>query len=180
MMEQQTAQLAQNLMSLLERPDVTEAITVEGTQMVTDYLSDPQVRAYVQGLDVSSKVRLWGTPKQGMQILLHGADRPKKGAPHDHGESWALYYQVEGFTEMTSYHRLTGEQGQPGPAALEVFDVQKVQPGYAMFFGPHVIHSTRHPEAPARWIRVTGDDLDYATRLRFSIERQEADLDTGK
>jgi hypothetical protein len=180
MMEQQTAQLAQNLMSLLERPDVAEAITVEGTQMVTDYLSDPQVRAYVQGLDVSSKVRLWGTPKQGMQILLHGADRPKKGAPHDHGESWALYYQVEGFTEMTSYHRLTGEQGQPGPAALEVFDVQKVQPGYAMFFGPHMIHSTRHPESPARWIRVTGDDLDYATRLRFSIERQEADLDTGK
>ena len=53
MMEQQTAQLAQNLMSLLERPDVAEAITVEGTQMVTDYLSDPQVRAYVQGLDVS-------------------------------------------------------------------------------------------------------------------------------
>ena len=51
-------------MSLLERHDVTEAITVEGTQMVTDYLSDPQVRAYVQGLDVSSKVRLWGTPKQ--------------------------------------------------------------------------------------------------------------------
>lgn len=180
MVEQQTEQLAQNLMSLVGRADFAEAMASDGTQLVTDYLSDPAVRAYIEGLDVSSKVRLWGTPKQGLQILLHGADRPKKGAPHDHGESWALYYQVQGFTEMSSFSRLTGEQGQPGPAQLSVTGVENVGSGHAMFFGPHMIHSTRHPEPPARWIRVTGDDLDYATRLRFSLERQEADLDTGK
>ena len=125
-------------------------------------------------LDVSKKVRLWGNKGSGMQILLHGADSPTKGSPHDHGLSWALYFQVTGVTEMTTYERTVGLPGQPGAAELEKVGQADVIPGKAIFFGPLVIHSTQHSHPPARWIRVTGTDLDLAERLRFSIERKEA------
>ncbi len=75
---------------------------------------------------------------------------------------------------MTTYKRIVGGLGQPGEAVLEKVDETDVTPGNAMFFGPQVIHSTQHPSPPARWIRVTGTDLDFAKRLRFSIERKEA------
>lgn len=167
--------LADDMMSLIESEKPSEQnIGTRGTALINDFIHKPGVQESLAQLDVAKKVRLWGNKGSGMQILWHGADTPKKGSPHDHGQSWALYFQVTGVTEMTTYERTVGEPGQPGEAILEKVDERDVTPGNAMFFGPQVIHSTQHSSPPARWIRVTGTDLDFAERLRFSIERRAA------
>ena len=175
MHEQYLDKLADDIMSLIEDEKPSEQnIGTRGTALINDFIHQPGVQESLAQLDVAKKVRLWGNKGSGMQILWHGADTPKKGSPHDHGQSWALYFQVTGVTEMTTYGRTVGEPGQPGEAILEKVDERDVTPGNAMFFGPQVIHSTQHSSPPARWIRVTGTDLDFAERLRFSIERREA------
>jgi hypothetical protein len=175
MNDQYLNQLADDIMTLIRDEEPSEQnIGVRGTALINEFLGKPGVKESLGQLDVEKKVRLWGNKGSGMQILFHGADTPKKGSPHDHGQSWALYFQVTGVTEMTTYKRTVGEPGQPGKAVLEKVDETDVTPGNAMFFGPQVIHSTQHTSPPARWIRVTGTDLDFAERLRFSIERKEA------
>jgi hypothetical protein len=175
MNDQYLNQLADDIMTLIRDEEPSEQnIGVRGTALINEFLGKPGVKESLGQLDVEKKVRLWGNKGSGMQILFHGADTPKKGSPHDPGQSWALYFQVTGVTEMTTYKRTVGEPGQPGKAVLEKVDETDVTPGNAMFFGPQVIHSTQHTSPPARWIRVTGTDLDFAERLRFSIERKEA------
>ena len=175
MNEQYVNQLADDIITLIRDEEPSEQnIGVRGTALINEFLGKPGVKESLGQLDVQKKVRLWGSKGSGMQILFHGADTPKKGSPHDHGQSWALYFQVTGVTEMTTYKRTVGKPGQPGEAVLEKVNETDVTPGNAMFFGPQVIHSTQHSAPPARWIRVTGTDLDFAERLRFSIERKEA------
>jgi hypothetical protein len=178
MVQMYVDRLADELTKSLDKsPNSGGLMSEEGTALVTKFVQEPGVREWLNGLDILQKVRLWGAGKGGLQILLHGAETAKKGGPHDHGSSWALYYQVTGITVMTTYRRMTGLDGEPGEADLEVSGVQELTPGNAMYFGPNVIHSTEHPSPPARWIRLTGVDLDHATRLRFSLERKEAVLD---
>ena len=175
MNEQYVNQLAESMLSLIKHEDPSEQnIGVRGTALINEFIRKPGIEESLAQLDVEKKVRLWGSKGSGLQILFHGADTPKKGSPHDHGQSWALYFQVIGVTEMTTYERTVGEPGRPGEAVLEKVNERAVTPGNAMFFGPQVIHSTQHSSPPARWIRVTGTDLDFAERLRFSIERREA------
>lgn|GEM_PF-744955 len=175
MNQQIVDQLAKDILSLIEAEAPSpENIGIRGTELIQEFIRKPGVGDSLAKLDICKKVRLWGSQGSGMQILLHGADTPKRGSPHDHGRSWALYFQVSGATEMSTYKRISGAPGRPGQAALEKTDQTDLTPGNAMFFGPLVIHSTQHSAPPARWIRVTGTDLDYVERLRFSIERQEA------
>ncbi|MBU25863.1 MAG: hypothetical protein CMD99_07510 [Gammaproteobacteria bacterium] len=168
-------QLAEDMLSLVKNEEPSQQnIGVGGAELILEFVQKPGVKDSLAKLDIEKKVRLWGSRGSGMQILLHGADTPKQGSPHDHGRSWALYFQVSGVTEMSSYDRIEGIPGRPGRAVLEKIQQTNVTPGNAMFFGPLVIHATQHSKPPARWIRVTGTDLDYVERLRFSIERQEA------
>lgn len=175
MNDQHLNELADGIMALIEDEDPSaNNVGVCGATLIKEFLRQPSVEQSLAVLDVEKKVRLWGKKGSGMQILFHGADTPKKGSPHDHGQSWALYFQVTGITKMTTYKRVVGGPGQPGEAVLEKIDEEDVTPGNSMFFGPQAIHSTQHPSPPARWIRVTGTDLDFTKRLRFSIERKEA------
>lgn len=175
MNQQIVDQLAKDILSLTEKEEPSQQnIGIRGTELIQEFIQKPGVEDSLAKLDIRKKVRLWGSQGSGIQILLHGADTPKRGSPHDHGQSWALYFQVSGVTEMSTYNRISGVPGRPGRAVLEKTDQTDLTPGNAMFFGPLVIHSTQHSAPPARWIRVTGTDLDYVERLRFSIERQEA------
>ena len=45
------------------------------------------------------------------------------------------------------------------------------QPGKAALFDTGTIHSTAHPDK-ARWVRVTGTDLDTIERYSYDPERK--------
>ena len=42
----------------------------------------------------------------GFQVLAHINEKPRISPPHNHGESWAIYGQATGYTDMTEFRRV--------------------------------------------------------------------------
>jgi hypothetical protein len=119
-----------------------------------------------QGLNV-----LYEDPALGFQILAHINEKPRTSPPHDHGASWAIYGQAARYTDMTEWERLD-DGADPDRATLKPKKQYRLNPGQAGIYQEDAIHSIDYP-ARARFIRVTGTNLDRISRRRF-------DLATGK
>ncbi len=101
-------------------------------------------------------------------VLAHVQEANKGGAPHSHGESWAIYGTADGVTEMTEYARVNPETEEA--VVLKVSDRYALRPGEVRGYGPGAIHSTAHPGKT--WVvRITGTDLDHVARYRFKRAR---------
>lgn len=97
-------------------------------------------------------------------ILAHVQEGGKRGTPHSHGESWAIYGNINGATRMREYKRVNPENEEG--AVLEKTAEYDLTRGLTKAYGPGYIHSTEHPEKC--WvIRITGTDLDQIPRYRF-------------
>ena len=119
----------------------------------------------------SGKTLLYHDKEFDFHIMAHGTDASdRKGKPHDHGSSWAVYGQATGLTNMTVWNR-TDDGSQNGHAKLSENQTFSLNPGEAALFDTGIIHSTAHPK-PARWIRVTGTNLDKIERYSYDIHRQ--------
>jgi predicted metal-dependent enzyme (double-stranded beta helix superfamily) len=134
-------------------------------------LSNPEfIRQYCgdevdQGLHV-----LYEDPALGFQILAHINENPRSSPPHDHGASWAIYGQATQYTDMIEWERADGSD--LGQASLKPAKTYRLMPGQAGLYQDGAIHSIAYP-SKARFIRVTGTNLDRIHRLSF-------DLATGK
>ena len=132
-------------------------------------------RDFVQaqcGDDVPSGLnRLYEDPELGFQVLAHVNDKARVSPPHDHGESWAIYGQATKYTEMTEWER-SDDPANPGHAKLKPVKKYRLEPGQAGIYQDGTIHSIDYPEK-ARFIRVTGTNLDKISRISF-------DLNSGK
>jgi predicted metal-dependent enzyme (double-stranded beta helix superfamily) len=110
---------------------------------------------------------LYEDPKLGFQVLSHCYDNPRASPPHDHGESWAIYGQAAKYTDMTEWERT--ENGDPrGHADLKPVKKYRLNPGQVGIYQDGRIHSIDYP-AKARFIRVTGVDLERIPRSTFDI-----------
>ena len=76
-------------------------------------------------------------------VLAHVYEGPKKGSPHSHGASWAVYGNARAVTEMTEWRRTNPESEEQ--AVLEPVANYSLGPGDTRAYGPGVLHSTRHP-----------------------------------
>jgi predicted metal-dependent enzyme (double-stranded beta helix superfamily) len=115
---------------------------------------------------------LYEDPELKFQVLAHINDKARVSPPHDHGESWAIYGQAIAYTDMTDWE-LTG-----GNADRERPDVRAVRsyrlfPGMAGTYDDGKIHSIDYP-AGARFIRVTGTDLDKIKRRVYTAAQAQA------
>jgi hypothetical protein len=113
-------------------------------------------------------------PELGFCVLAHINGEPRSSPPHDHGSSWAIYGQATAYTDMTEYRRLDGASG-PGAARLEVARRYRLEPGQAGLFDIGAIHAIAYGEG-ARFVRVTGADLEQVPRLKFDLEQETAVL----
>jgi hypothetical protein len=116
--------------------------------------ADPTIRKRVLFHDAETDV----------YVLAHIHDAGKRGRPHSHGASWAVYGNVAGVTEMTEWRRVNPPD--ESHAVLEASTQYRLGPGDSRAYPPHLIHSTAHPEH-ARVIRITGTDLDHIPRYGF-------------
>ena len=134
-------------------------------------LANPDfVQAHLSGQG-SGKTVLYHDPDTDFYVMAHATDQgDRKGKPHDHGASWAVYGQATGVTEMAIWER-TDDRSRAGRAALEEIYGFTLEPGKAALFDTGIIHSTAHP-SPARWVRVTGTDLDTIERYAYDPARQ--------
>ena len=128
-------------------------------------LSNPQFVAETFSDDTPIGRRtLHHDPATDVYVLAHVYEGPKKGTPHSHGASWAVYGTARAVTEMTEWRRVNPET--EAAAVLEPAASYDLKAGETRAYGPGVIHSTAHPQK-AWVIRVTGTDLDAIPRFRF-------------
>lgn len=111
-------------------------------------------------------------PELGFCVLAHINREPRSSPPHDHGTSWAIYGQAIGYTDMTEYRRLDGAHG-PGHAELEVARRYRLEPGHAGLYDVRAIHAIAYCK-DARFVRVTGADLEQVPRLKYDLEANSA------
>jgi len=110
---------------------------------------------------------LYEDPKLGFQILAHINDKARKSPPHDHGDSWAIYGQATHYTDMTEWERLD-DGSDPNDAKLKPAKTYRLMPGHAGIYQDGKIHSIDYPDN-ARFVRVTGTNLDQINRVRFDL-----------
>jgi len=106
-------------------------------------------------------------PDTDVYVLAHVYEGPKKGSPHNHGASWAVYGTAKAVTNMTEWRRVNPESEEQ--AVLEPVEHYALGPGQTRDYGAGVLHSTEHPRK-AWVIRVTGTDVDAIPRYRFKAE----------
>ncbi|HMK81800.1 MAG TPA: hypothetical protein VK438_19250 [Xanthobacteraceae bacterium] len=105
----------------------------------------------------------------GFQVLAHINDKARKSPPHDHGASWAIYGQAVKHTDMTEWARVAGDDKH---AELKEVKRYRLNPGEAGIYQDGAIHSIDYPDR-ARFIRVTGTNLDKIQRVRFDLKTGE-------
>jgi predicted metal-dependent enzyme (double-stranded beta helix superfamily) len=110
---------------------------------------------------------LYEDPELGFQILAHINDKARVSPPHDHGDSWAIYGQATHHTEMTEWER-EDDGSNPGEACLKAVKKYRLLPGQAGIYQEGRIHSIDYPDG-ARFVRVTGTNLDNIDRVRFDL-----------
>jgi hypothetical protein len=115
--------------------------------------------------------KLYEDPELGFVVLAHINPKANKSPPHDHGSSWAVYGQVSHHTDMTVWERIDGGEGG-GDATLKEVRSYRLNPGEVGIYDIGEIHSIDFPDG-ARFLRVTGKDLDHVRRLKY-------DTDAGK
>jgi predicted metal-dependent enzyme (double-stranded beta helix superfamily) len=120
------------------------------------------------------------TPK-GKRLLYHDADSDarvlahvhmpgKRGKPHSHGTSWAIYGNATASTIMTEWERVNDESEDH--AELRPVAKYTLNAGDTKAYGPHKMHSTEHP-AKAWVIRITGTDLKNVPRYHFNPDKDK-------
>ena len=114
---------------------------------------------------------LYRDPELGFCVLAHINRDAFASPPHDHGSSWAIYGQATGYTDMTEYRRVEGSGA--GSAKLEVVRRYRLEPGHAGLYDVGAIHAIDFC-AGARFVRVTGTDLEGVSRLKFDLAKQSA------
>jgi len=110
---------------------------------------------------------LYEDPELEFQILAHINDKARVSPPHDHGASWAIYGQATQYTDMVEWEREDGG-ADPDTAKLKPVKRYRLLPGHAGIYQDGKIHSIDYPDG-ARFIRVTGTNLDNIERVRFDL-----------
>jgi len=141
-------QVRVNLEKLLGNPDFIRA-----------YCGDDAPR----GLKV-----LYEDDKLGFQVLAHINDKARVSPPHDHGASWAIYGQATKYTDMIEWER-EDNGADPKHAKLKPKKKYRLNPGHAGIYQDGAIHSIDYPDY-ARFIRVTGTNLDKIPRIRIDLK----------
>ncbi|BBK32314.1 hypothetical protein EDC65_1112 [Stella humosa] len=147
----------------------------EVRRLVEGLVRNPDFVAAHVGPDApTGKRTLYQDPELGFVVLGYHMEKGHRSPPHDHGRSWAIYAQVSEHTDMTLYRRKDGGAGA-GPAEIEVDREYRLGPGQAGLYDGPEIHAIDYP-AGARYVRVTGCDLDHMQRLRYDMAGGEAKI----
>lgn len=144
----------------------------EVVRLLEQAVVDAEFREACFGTGQRGRRLLYRDPELGFCVLAYDMDEPRISPPHDHGPSWAIYAQAEAHTEMTEYEREHPGTG-PGPAKLREVQRYRLAAGQAGRFEIGAIHRIDYP-AGAKFVRVTGEDMERVPRLKYDLEAGQA------
>jgi len=137
----------------------------EVRQKLETLLADVDFLAAYVGLDSEPGVeQIYQDPDLHFCVLAYNMTEPRTSPPHDHGESWAVYGQTEGHTDMTVW-----SADDAGMQPIRQFRLEKGQAG---LFDVREIHSIDYTEG-AKFVRVTGVDMSLETRRVYNPDTGE-------
>lgn len=113
-------------------------------------------------------------PELGFMILNHVKDYERIQPPHDHGDSWAMYSQTAGYTDITEYERYD-DLSKDGYADVKAIKNYKLRPGMVGVYGPRDIHSI-HYLPGVRFIRIVGNDFTLVSQRVFDLEKNSVKI----
>jgi hypothetical protein len=125
-------------------------------------------RPFVESLfDEGSPERkvIYEDPQLGFCILAHRYTDARKGPPHDHGPSWAIYGQADGETIMSDWLPL-GEATPGKPVKAKQLREYTLTPGLTRVYNEGDVHAPTRT-GPSRLIRIEGTDLERVARGRY-------------
>ncbi|MEM6624860.1 MAG: hypothetical protein AAF674_21790 [Pseudomonadota bacterium] len=132
---------------------VSRALTDDG--FVARHLPDRSAGAHPREV-------LYEDADLGFCICGHVFEGPAETGPHDHGNSWAVYGQASGETEMTDWQIVQEGTGE-SPIMVEPARRYTLARGDAHFYGVGAVHSPKRV-ASTRLVRVEGANLDTIKR----------------
>ena len=133
-------------------------------QKLEALLVDADFRAAYLGDDKEGMAQIHEDAALGFCVLAYNMTTPRVSPPHDHGESWAVYGQASGHTDMTIWSLADGR--------VEPVREFRLEAGQAGLFDVREIHSISYTEG-AKFVRVTGVDM-------ADVPRRVFDPDTGE
>lgn len=138
-------------------------------------LANPDFIAAECGPSAKTGIRtIYRDEETHFNVLVHVYSEGKKGPPHDHGRSWAVYGQAAEWTDMTIWKR-KDDGTKEGFANLEEKETFRLNVGMAGKFDIGDIHSIHFPDG-ARFVRVTGTDLDTIPTNRFNLDKNSVNV----
>jgi predicted metal-dependent enzyme (double-stranded beta helix superfamily) len=134
-------------------------------QKLEQLLVDPAFRAeYLDRESAAGMRQIHEDPELGFCVLAYNMAAPRTSPPHDHGDSWAVYGQASGYTDMTIWQAADG--------SIEPIRTFRLEAGQAGLFDVREIHSIQYDQG-AKFVRVTGVDMNQ-------VSRRVWDADTGE
>ena len=131
-------------------------------------LGNPEFCAEYVGPDKETGVdQIFEDPDLGFCVLAYNMADPRTSPPHDHGDSWAVYGQAAGYTDMTIWS--VQEGADPEKIDIEPVRSFRLEPGQAGLFDKREIHSIQYNDG-AKFVRVTGVDMNTETRRVYDPE----------
>ncbi len=117
--------------------------------------------------DAERKI-LYEDPDLGFCICAHAYRDARRGQPHDHGPTWAIYGQAAGETEMTDWSLVTPPQNDK-PGKVKLSRTYKLTPGDAHAYDVGAIHAPLR-NGPTRLLRIEGRNTEKVTRTPLEPE----------
>jgi len=131
-------------------------------------LQDAAFRStYIAPEDDSGVTQIYQDPELKFCVLTYNMVQPRTSPPHDHGNSWAVYGQASGHTDMTLWSAVDGNDDEH--SRIEPVKKFRLEPGQAGLFDVHEIHSIQYTEG-AKFVRVTGVDMAQEARRVYDPE----------
>jgi len=150
--------------AILARGDDRDARELVRQKLELLLVDDEFCAAYVGPEQDPGVAQIYEDPKLHFCVLAYNMADPRTSPPHDHGESWAVYGQTAGCTDMTIWSAADRPDGN-----IEAERTFRLEPGQAGLFDVREIHSIQYT-AGSKFVRVTGVDLSTETRRVYDPE----------
>lgn len=134
-------------------------------QLVQEVVKDEEFLATYLNDKTPDRQVIYEDPELGFCICAHMNRDAREANPHDHGNSWAIYGQATGETEMTDWEVVEpASEGMPGKVRRA--RSYSLKPGMAHIYNEGDVHSPKRVAATGL-IRIEGKNTQNMKRLTY-------------